>query len=829
MKLHWILMFVFCLVFIPVNAQDCGCDHVIGFDVDYIDGASFSPGDVVCVLAGTRIQIVFENLDGTLENPIQIVNCGGQVVINAPVSDFAIEFRNSENFMVDGSFESGIEYGFKLMNATEKAMSFKNLTRYFMVTNIEVTAVNGPAFELRDEPRCDLTANEGFYIAEEINFDHCYVHDTKAGFRLGHPDFGIGVFDELCEILFPYELKNLNISDCLIHDLTGGDGVELYGTSGKVNELKIENIQGNGIFTGTRSCVEIDANDIRRTYFYGIRAEGYSDHKIRNNVFEANGGLGTGSVWVEFFWPMGGGSYENKLEFRHNTAIESGSYQLMIANTDGATAPCYIENNLFAESMVLEPFWSSFGPHFNFEETDLVQVNNNRYEASRNVYDFVDTDAGDFRLTHKSSAINEGVLTGIESDHDGQIRNLAGAPDLGAYEYVPEPISHFGSIDLVGLYVNDFRYILGDEEAETQLLEFAQDSGFNYLLLYNLAYIHYNIADLEDESESALLANFIERAKSDYGMVQVGAVGETDASFYKIEVFNSFNENNWFRTFDVLNMEFEFWTSNEGLMDYYCENYLIDAGHSCTNDGAYDYYEGQLELIDERAHDMGIISEIYIGYPTDEQSTALAERCDRLLLHYYRTSDTYGDGSSIYTYHPNRIRAIALSDRMPAVMPIFSSREYHMGPWLVDHSLHQPMDTWLNGVDGYFSDDSEGVAELPIAGYQWYRYTSFLDAYRLPALTSMAPEMVEDGYDVEMSYYQQSNFINIETKSADFSEAEKYELTVFDLSGRIVASYLVQDIRQTQLALDPLQEGVYLCVLSSGTELIRSQKIMVTF
>ena len=95
MKLHWILMFVFCLVVIPVNAQDCGCDHVIGFDVDYIDGASFSPGDVVCVPAGTRTQIVFENLDGTLENPIQIVNCGGQVVINAPVSDFAIEFRNS--------------------------------------------------------------------------------------------------------------------------------------------------------------------------------------------------------------------------------------------------------------------------------------------------------------------------------------------------------------------------------------------------------------------------------------------------------------------------------------------------------------------------------------------------------------------------------------------------------------------------------------------------------------------------------------------------------------------------------------------------------------
>ena len=76
-------------------------------------------------------------------------------------------------------------------------------------------------------------------------------------------------------------------------------------------------------------------------------------------------------------------------------------------------------------------------------------------------------------------------------------------------------------------------------------------------------------------------------------------------------------------------------------------------------------------MIDARAHKMGLISEIYLGYLSDPQAIELAENTDRILLHHYRTTDVYGDGTSIYNYHTNRIRAIALSDRMPAVMPIF--------------------------------------------------------------------------------------------------------------------------------------------------------------
>lgn len=821
---------VFIFFFIPLIhfAQDCGCDYTVGMDVDYLDGAAFEPGDVICISSGLRLQLRLENMEGTAENPIRIINCGGQVIINAPYANHGLEIVNSRHFIIDGTGSDVHEYGFKFMNTNESGIHLEDLSRFFSMHHIEISGVDGPAVLLRDEPRCDLTANEGFYIGEEMTFSHFFIHDGKDGFRIGHPQFHLGAWNEDCEMLFPYELKGLEISHSRIEGLTAGNGITAYGAGGHIHHVEMDEIHGDGICTGTRSNIVFESNRISNTYLYGIKAKGYSTHEIRNNVFAENSGVGMGSVWVEFYSPVGGGLYDNSLDFRHNTSVGSGSYNLKIDNPAGASEVCRIENNLLAESMVLEPYWSSFGPHFNFEATDLIQVNNNFYAENRSLIEFVDGEAGNFELTHSSPVINDGLVSGISQDFTGQIRNLAGAPDLGAYEYVPESISNFDEIGLVGLYVNDFKYILGDVEAETNLLDFAVENGFNYLLFYNLDYIHYNICSLDDEFESTLLADFIERAKAEYGMVQVGAVGETNASFDKVETFNSFNENNWFRTFDVLNMEFEFWTENEGLMDYYCDAYLIDAGVTCTHEGAYEFYEAQLEAIDERAHDMGIISEIYIGYPTDEECTALAERTDRMLMHYYRTSDTYGDGSSIYQYHPYRIQAIALSERMPAVMPIFSSRSYHMGPWLLDHSLHQPMDTWVNGIEGYLEDDSEGVADLPLAGYQWYRYTSFLDIYDLDAPSIMAPLTDTTGNGLQMAYFPQSNEIMISRDEPTYkSGGEMGLLSIYDITGQLKYTYTINDLNSVRIPLENLNSGVYISQLTANGKCLSTKKIAV--
>lgn len=110
----------------------------------------------------------------------------------------------------------------------------------------------------------------------------------------------------------------------------------------------------------------------------------------------------------------------------------------------------------------------------------------------------------------------------------------------------------------VGLYVNDFKNIIGNASAETELLSYAQTNGFNYLILYNLTYIHNNIFAVDNSTTSAPLAHFINTAKTSYGINQVAVVGEKNSSFDRIKTYNSFYPTEPNKRFDVFNLEFEF-------------------------------------------------------------------------------------------------------------------------------------------------------------------------------------------------------------------------------------------------------------------------------
>lgn len=820
MKKSYVLAISLFLLLNHTWSQDCGCDHFISLDLSEVDGSDYAPGDVVCIDSGTRLQLQFENVEGTAENPVIIQNCGGEVVINAPYSPYGIEFLNSKHVQLSGNGDADIAYGITVVNTQNYGVGFLGLSNKFQIDHVKIEEVSGPAILAYNEPTCDLSANEGVFYMEDCELSNLNILGCKSGIQIGHPNFGDGLVHPDCGALFPHSVKNLAITNVRIAGTTGGHGISLFGAQGRIENCTLTDIFGIGILMGTESAMRIEKSEIRDTYQYGIRAEGSGQHVMRNNVFVNNSGVGQGAVWLDFFSALGGIDY-NSIEFVHNTSVNSGSYNLTIANPDGATAMCYIQNNIFAESAVLEPYAGDYGAYLNITESELFTVNHNAYEADLIDFNFVDAAENNFQLTHSSPVINDGIETEIEWDKNNQPRDLAGAPDLGAYEYVPEPIAYFEEIPLVGLYIDDFKNIIGDDIKETELLDFAVDNGFNYLLLYNLSYIDDHIISIDDPVESVLLADFIERAKKEYGMVQVGAVGETNASFDKIEAFNGFQGDDWFRKFDVLNMEFEFWTDTDALLDYYCENYLDDAGLPCTNAAAYVYYEGQLEDIDERADEMGIISEIYIGYTTDPQSISLAERCDRMLLHHYRTTDVYGDGTSIYNYHTYRIRAIALSERMPAVMPIFSSRSYHMGPWLLDHSLHQPFETWMFGVEGYLEDDSEGVADLPIAGFQWYRYTSFLDL-ELPDF--FAPEEMSSELEngVEIQPNQLGATVSIDTNLPD----ENYSCEVYDLNGKQVHQQWMQP-GTNRFELTNLSPGIYICVVSNQQDKLKTKKLMI--
>jgi hypothetical protein len=802
MKKISLLVVLFAVIFNKGFAQDCGCDHVISSDMNYFNAEGVLPGDVICITAGIRSALKIKNVHGSTSNPIIIKNCGGEVIIEGEPAAHTLVIGNSYFFNLTGSGDADVEFGIHINGGSEVGLLINDLSHHFEVDQVEIGNVHGVGLQVFDEPRCDLSANEGVFLLKSIELNHLNVHHCETGIQIGHPNYVIGQYNEFCDVLYPYSVEEVVISNSSVVSISPGNGIELYLKQGVLKNNYIDQITANGVAIGRGGQVNLIANKISNTDLYGLTWMGDGKLDVSNSIFYKNGATGAGAAQLSCYTALGD-AYTNIFNFQHNTVLASAAFNVEIENASSISALSKIQNNIFCEPTDLLLSDELYSPYINVGASALLHIDHNSYSPSISEQVFVNVAEENFQLTHESPGINVGVLTGIPLDRINQLRNLGGAPDAGAFEYVPEPIAYFDKIPLNGLYVDDFKNILGNPAAEIALLEFAKENGFNYLLLYNLAYIHEHTFDLTIPSEAIVLANFIERAKKNYGIVQVGAVGEKDASFNKISTFNSFYGDNWFRKFDVLNLEFEFWTSpGSAVFEYYCETYLSPGGYPCTNAGAYSFYLDELALIDARAHGMGIISEIYLGYMSDPQAIELAETTDRILLHHYRTSDVYGDGTSIYNYHTNRIRAIALSDRMPAVMPIFSSRAYHMGPWLMSHEIDEAMNTWMYGLMGYTFDDAPGVSDLKISGCQWYRYTSFLD---LGIFGMMAPE--ETDSEEEEMYRIVTNPADETLTIVSLEDVETLNLSyeIYSLQGDLVA----KSATQNAIDLTGLSSGMY--------------------
>ena len=390
------------------------------------------------------------------------------------------------------------------------------------------------------------------------------------------------------------------------------------------------------------------------------------------------------------------------------------------------------------------------------------------------------------------------------------------------------------AVQTVGLYVNDFKHIIGDVEKENELLRFAKEQGFNYLALYNLGYIHKNLFDLTKRKDAAPLANFIERAKTAYGIRQVGGIGETYSSFDKMIRYNTQHAKNKLQQLDVLNIEFEFWNAN-AIEQHYCKDYLEDAGLECSVEGAFEFYLEQLAQLQHLCQKYQLTSETYIGNTTASQNTAIGKLCDRVLVHYYRTSDTYNNGNSIYNYKVERLKELAPETGTLEVLPIFSARENHMGPWLLEHSYTTAYQTFMEGLNGFEQDSGAWKAHIKIGGYQWYRYTeikSYIDQAAASEQSSLNP--YKDKYSLENDYQMAemsptfghtgfTNYIYTQPLNASYKKAI-YPNPAYDVlhiksdaakSFRLVNSNGIEVIRRTtivsekEIDLSNISPGIY--------------------
>jgi len=258
------------------------------------------------------------------------------------------------------------------------------------------------------------------------------------------------------------------------------------------------------------------------------------------------------------------------------------------------------------------------------------------------------------------------------------------------------------------MYIDHFSDILGNTQKEDSLLNYAQDSSFNYLAMYDLHNLNLNNSTTADR-----LGAFIKRARDNYGLQYIGAIGESYSSFEnRIGPYNLSRTDDHER-FNVFNLEFEFWTSSSVTSGgYYCTQYLQQANCSCDTSGGFKFFIKQMRQIDSLAATQQVLSETYLGWFNQGQASQIANNVDRVLLHAYRTGT-----SSLFSYSKTRMSYLASNNTTIDIAPIFSAEPDFMGPWLETHSQ---LDAYNKYKSDFDNDNSSWKQYINILGYHWF-------------------------------------------------------------------------------------------------------------
>lgn len=282
---------------------------------------------------------------------------------------------------------------------------------------------------------------------------------------------------------------------------------------------------------------------------------------------------------------------------------------------------------------------------------------------------------------------------------------VASALALSAHCLALEPSAYIGGDcrSINGLYVSTgmggVNGLLGDTAKENTFLAFVRDNGFNYLIMYGLTTMD------PTSVEADQLASLISRAKTEYGIHQVGVALGNKAGADRVVAYN--NAHAEIERIDVLNLEYEFWNHVDRTAAF---NYVINVLGYFETLGASNNLE----------------TEIYIGWISAAEGAQLGDAADRILVHFYRQTD-----QGIINYGIERLQYLAAANQKVRIAPIFSNEGPantndipFMGEWLETHPNDQAFKTWL---EGYNALSAPWKSNLEVMGASWFVYDKFLD------------------------------------------------------------------------------------------------------
>lgn len=323
------------------------------------------------------------------------------------------------------------------------------------------------------------------------------------------------------------------------------------------------------------------------------------------------------------------------------------------------------------------------------------------------------------------------------------------------------------------MYVDDFTNILGVDLAENNLLSFCQVNKFTYITLYDL----HNLWHKKDEINS-----FISKAKTQFNIDKVGAAGENIPFFNDVIAYNQQYENK----FDVLNLEFEYWSSPERPFSQFLTTLKGMKSLAIAND---------------------LKTEAYLGWPTESEALQIRDNLDRVLLHAYRLTpfDTFA-------YLSERLSWFYQEGYNLDFRPIFSAESLQnsgnnfMGDWLAGNSFNAAEEIFLEAYN------SSGQ-NYNLSGFHYFAYSH---------LSSLYPNGLKNEYLEKI--IKTDIFPNPFNPSAtilyEISKPENVNIRIYNSSGALVRTlvnkYKKAGQHQVSIKSEKLNSGIYFCVIKAG-------------
>jgi hypothetical protein len=340
------------------------------------------------------------------------------------------------------------------------------------------------------------------------------------------------------------------------------------------------------------------------------------------------------------------------------------------------------------------------------------------------------------------------------------------------------------------LYIDKFDTILGNLTAENELLVYAKSNEIETLLLYDLHSIN-NTYNITDVSTNGILADFIFKAKTQFGITQIGANGENTSFFTNIiDVYNN-SRNNVNEKIDIYNLEFEFWRmtdkeEDQTIKTYYCNTYLTNNGLSCTNDGAFQYFISVLQTMRNLAtnNSHAITTEAYVGTITAEQANTIANNLDRLRIHAY-----VKNANDAFNYAKQRLIDYANSKPGANVSIIYSSETDYMQDWLINNSMITAENVF---TEDWLAESSSWTNTINLEGFTYFNYSEnknivlATDTYNTYKLANLYPNPIKNTLFIE-------------------SANNLKKITIYTVLGKLVI-----ETTQTTIDVSSLKSGIYL-------------------